>query len=519
MNIQKSMGVFPRLIKVTASILISAVLVITNFAGLIPEMTAMAASSGSCGDNATYTLDDSGNLTITGTGTVSIGAFEDRTDIRTVTIGSGISGFEAYAFKGCTNLTSATLQNGITSVGVYMFDKCTSLNNVSLPQSITNIRAGAFRDCTNLTGITIPDSVTQIEAGVFTRSGLTSITIPDSVTSLANAVFHSCSSLTSVTISGSVTSLEMGLFRDCTSLLSITIPDSVTSIGNNAFAGCTNLTSIIVSKALYDSNPSAFNGIPATAFPFNHTITMTNDGHGNATADPTIAASEASVSITATPSSGYQFDHWEVEQGGVTLADENSATTTFDIGTENVTIKAIFEEKLGGSSSSNDGNDLDNNSGDSSGQPRDEMQYDYLDELRAKLKTAIDFGGEQIVTWDEGTALPYDVMKALQDNPKITLVFSYTYQGLDYKVTIPGKDAKAFTAITWYGPLYLYENYGTLKPVTATSATTGNRAYTVISGDTLSGIAKKLNTTVRNLVKLNNIKDPDRISIGQLIKY
>ena len=113
-------------------------------------------------------------------------------------------------------------------------------------------------------------------------------------------------------------------------------------------------------------------------------------------------------------------------------------------------------------------------------------------------------------------------MKTLEDNSKITLVFSYTYQGLDYKVTIPGKNAKAYIMIPWYGPLYLYGNYeiyNSIKPVTTTNTTTGGRTYTVVSGDTLSGIAKKLNTTVRNLVNLNNIKDSDRISIGQVLKY
>lgn len=39
--------------------------------------------------------------------------------------------------------------------------------------------------------------------------------------------------------------------------------------------------------------------------------------------------------------------------------------------------------------------------------------------------------------------------------------------------------------------------------------------YTVIKGDTLYAIAKRNNTTVENLVKLNNIKDPNLILIGQ----
>ncbi|MFE4142636.1 GH25 family lysozyme [Peribacillus sp. YIM B13472] len=43
-------------------------------------------------------------------------------------------------------------------------------------------------------------------------------------------------------------------------------------------------------------------------------------------------------------------------------------------------------------------------------------------------------------------------------------------------------------------------------------------AYTVSKGDTLSFIAKKHNTTVKSLVGLNGIKDPDKIYIGQKLR-
>lgn len=42
--------------------------------------------------------------------------------------------------------------------------------------------------------------------------------------------------------------------------------------------------------------------------------------------------------------------------------------------------------------------------------------------------------------------------------------------------------------------------------------------YTVKSGDTLSKIAKKYNTTIDNLVKLNNIKNPNIIHVGDKLK-
>jgi LysM repeat protein len=42
--------------------------------------------------------------------------------------------------------------------------------------------------------------------------------------------------------------------------------------------------------------------------------------------------------------------------------------------------------------------------------------------------------------------------------------------------------------------------------------------YTVKKGDTLSGIAKKYKTTVKQLADCNNIKDVNKISVGQKLR-
>ncbi len=70
-----------------------------------------------------------------------------------------------------------------------------------------------------------------------------------------------------------------------------------------------------------------------------HTVTVTNDGYGTATADPTSGLPETSVKLTATPSTGYEFDHWEVIKGGVTVTNNQ-----FTIGTADVEIQACFRE-------------------------------------------------------------------------------------------------------------------------------------------------------------------------------
>ena len=45
-----------------------------------------------------------------------------------------------------------------------------------------------------------------------------------------------------------------------------------------------------------------------------------------------------------------------------------------------------------------------------------------------------------------------------------------------------------------------------------------DKAYIVVKGDTLSSIAKRYNTTVKRLVEVNGITDPNLIHVGQYLK-
>ena len=76
-----------------------------------------------------------------------------------------------------------------------------------------------------------------------------------------------------------------------------------------------------------------------------HTIKVTDDGNGTATADPTEQAKGEKVNLTSTPKDGYVFDSWEVVKGGVTI--ENDA---FTMGDEDVEIKATFAQSKTASS-------------------------------------------------------------------------------------------------------------------------------------------------------------------------
>ena len=222
--------------------------------------------SGTCGENLTWTLDEEGTLTISGTG-----AMEDYTDsscifnkyilvsVQSVVIEHGIESIGSYAFYYCRGLTSVTIPDSVTSIGSHAFYNCSDLKNVTIPDSVTYIGDCVFRNCHSLTSVTIPNSVTSIGESAFYSCGdLMSVTIPSGVTSIEESVFSDCSSLTSVTIPNSVTSIGGSAFFGCGDLTSVTIPDSVTYIGNNAFRNCYSLTSVTIPNSVTSIGESAF---------------------------------------------------------------------------------------------------------------------------------------------------------------------------------------------------------------------------------------------------------------------
>ena len=276
-----------------------------------PEANAATVASGTCGDNVTWILDDTGTLTISGTGAMTDYSYTTQapwnsriSSIKSIILEAGITSIGNFAFSNCSSLTSITIPDSVTTIGAYAFSSCKGLTSITIPDSVTSIDHDAFRFCSSLTSITIPDSVTSISSSAFFGCGgmtglqvvkdnsvyhsagnciiettsktlivgcntsqipadssvtsigdnafsyrrLSNVTIPDSVTSIGRSAFYNCTSLISVTIPDSVTSLGKNAFLGCTSLISVTIPDSVTNIGDLAFLGCSNLTSIQIKE-------------------------------------------------------------------------------------------------------------------------------------------------------------------------------------------------------------------------------------------------------------------------------
>ena len=274
--------------------ILSMVLALSMLISFMP-IIASAATSGTCGDNLTWTFDN-GTLTISGTGEMEdyyweenhrAPWFKNRESIKNVVIEEGATNISTYAFYCCSNLINITISNSVTNIESDAFATCSSLTNITIPNSVMSIEEFAIIDCDNLESITISNSVTNIGDGLCYRcSNLKNIyvdknnqyyssengilfnkdksklikypdgkinkqcLIPDNVTDIGEYAFAACSSLTSITIPNSVTSISDRAFYYCSSLTSITIPNSVTSIGGSAFNSCSSLTNITIPNSV-----------------------------------------------------------------------------------------------------------------------------------------------------------------------------------------------------------------------------------------------------------------------------
>ncbi|MCD7712775.1 MAG: leucine-rich repeat protein, partial [Firmicutes bacterium] len=153
-----------------------------------------SGTSGTCGDNLTWTLED-GTLTISGTGEMYdydefSTPWNDYSDsITSVVIEEGVTAIGSYAFSGMS-IESITIPDGVTSIGNSVFYGCTALSSVTIPDSVEYIGEGAFSCCTSLESIIIPAGVTVIAGGAFSCSdGLTEITFEGDAPSIGDYAF------------------------------------------------------------------------------------------------------------------------------------------------------------------------------------------------------------------------------------------------------------------------------------------------------------------------------------------
>ena len=195
-----------------------------------PDSGESIVDSGTCGENLTWTLDENGVLTISGTGEMESYSPEDQQpwddrwyEVLSVKIEGEITSIGDRAFAGMRYLTSVTVPDTVTSIGEYAFLGCYDLNEITMPDGIVHIGEGAFTMCYGLETLILPESLTEISAyfinapaGNGLPGKLKYVEIPERVTKIGRAAFVLQGELESVKFRGDAPEIADDAFGDDT---------------------------------------------------------------------------------------------------------------------------------------------------------------------------------------------------------------------------------------------------------------------------------------------------------------
>ena len=264
-----------------------------------------AATSGACGENLTWTLEDTGTLTISGSGTMwdwtgsNVPWSSLRASIKAVVLPNGLQNIGTYAFFNCVNLTEITIPEGVTVIGGASFFGCQGLQSIQIPASVTtisramNVFSGIFVDCESLTDVWFGGTMAAWEALGLNRDRYkTTIHCSDGDIAVADPTYcgdnliwtlsnegvltvagtgemwdffefaspwsERRSEIKTVRLMPGLTGIGDYAFGYCQELTAVSIPAGVTSIGLEAFSFCSSLPSLAVPEGVTAIGDRAF---------------------------------------------------------------------------------------------------------------------------------------------------------------------------------------------------------------------------------------------------------------------
>ncbi len=165
--------------------------------------------------------------------------------LNSIVIPDSVEIIEWYAFENCTNLKTVTVGEKVRRLYSCAFRGCHNLETVfwnSSDKGINNQFGDAFWDAGINNGgfdVVFGSSVTSIPDKALSGSDyLKSVVIPEGVKRIGKEAFYSCDGLTDVSLPESLIRIEDGAFQFCRDLKSILISKNVSYIGDSAFDYC-----------------------------------------------------------------------------------------------------------------------------------------------------------------------------------------------------------------------------------------------------------------------------------------
>lgn len=159
-------------------------------------------ASGECGKNITYTLTNTGVLTLSGTGATY----------------NYHSGNRAPWTPYARQIKEVVIEEGIEALGAQLFSGCCAITKITLPESLNSISGRTFAGCSSLTEITLPGNLKTIGDAAFSGAML-------------QKVYYNGDDYNDITIGANNDNLINHLPSSVTPVLSVSYRTHVQSIG------------------------------------------------------------------------------------------------------------------------------------------------------------------------------------------------------------------------------------------------------------------------------------------------
>ena len=213
-------------------------------------------------------MEENGDSKFVNVKTIFYKAFANDTQLRKVSLGTGIENIGERAFYGCTKLEEFEFTPTLLTIGERAFENDTSLVSISLPNQIRVLSEGVFSSCRNLKKVQMPaclDSIGYrafdncyaleevefnkglriIGARAFYKTGLVVLKLPESIESIENDAFSSCSGLEEVEFNEGLKRIGPSAFEE-TGVISVKLPESLEILDPEAFRECKNLKAVVI---------------------------------------------------------------------------------------------------------------------------------------------------------------------------------------------------------------------------------------------------------------------------------
>ena len=264
-------------------------------------------TSGTCGEQVTWSLSEDGTLTISGTGEMenysddNVSPWKDlNKQVKRIVVEQGVTRIGSCAFQSLNALSTVEIPASVTEIGSDALYNCWNLNTITvdaanqnyvsednvlfnkdettlvfyatakedlsyvIPSSVRHIEKKAFAYTQKLQKVIIPKTVKAIDDETFfSCENLETVTISNGVEEIGSQAFWGCNMLQEIDIPQSVIKLETEVFGYCRHLKRATLPEGITAIKEGMFSNCGCLEEVNIPKSVQVIENYSFYGCVA----------------------------------------------------------------------------------------------------------------------------------------------------------------------------------------------------------------------------------------------------------------